>query len=228
MINVAGKQGSPEWRLGRMGIPTASRAEELVTPVRWEPTKNDRREAYINELVAERYAMLHTERLAADPQHRLEHIEQMLVRGVQTEAMIYGNTMEPKAVSAYEFLTDKKTREVGLVLNDGKSAGASVDREIIGSNVGLEIKCPFSLGVYIGYCFEKSADKKHMPQLQWQMWVCGYEAIEIYAFYPGMTQSEPIRVERDESKIKTLSEVHAEFWGTLENRWAEFREKIQA
>lgn len=207
-----------------MGIPTASRADELVTPAKWEPTKGEKRENYLNELIAERYAMFKTESIADDPAGRLETIELNLHR-FQSEAMIYGNNMEPQAVSRYEFLTGKKTKEVGLVLNDERSAGASVDREIIGGNTGLEIKCPHSLGVYIGYCFGKSVDQKYMPQLQWQMWICGYDAIEIYAYYPGMTQSEPIHVERNEEKIGKLAELHASFWKDLESRWKEWNAK---
>ena len=225
MIHVPGNQGSAEWRLARMGIPTASRADALVTPAKWEPTKGDKRNAYMNELIAERFAMLKTEQYKDDPQNRLEIIELNLNR-YKSEAMAYGSATEPQAVARYEFLTDKQTKEVGLVLNDERSAGASVDREIVGGNTGLEIKCPHSMGVYIGYCFDKSADREHMPQLQWQMWICGYEAIEIYAYYPGMTQSEPIRVERDEEKIKRLAELHAEFWQALESRWQEWKDKI--
>ena len=39
-------QGSAEWLRLRMGKPTASAFEKLITPAKWEPTKGETRRAY--------------------------------------------------------------------------------------------------------------------------------------------------------------------------------------
>jgi hypothetical protein len=223
MIKIATEQGSSEWRILRYGIVTASEASKLVTPAKWEATKGETREKFLCDKIAERIALHDTAHIES-PNDRCAAIEQMLHR-VQTESMLHGVNSEPRAVSAYEFVSGKKTEPAGFVMNDAKTAGASVDRLIVGTNNGLEIKSPFSLGVYIGYCLSKGVDAAYLPQLMFQMWVAELDSIDIYAWYEGRSESEPVTVPRDEKKITELGKRHAEFNETLETTWSEWQKK---
>ncbi|MDE2020342.1 MAG: YqaJ viral recombinase family protein [Patescibacteria group bacterium] len=217
MIRIDVEQGSSKWHLLRYGIVTASEADELVTPKKWEPTSGEKREKYLCRKIGERIALAETADIE-DAIERAAKIERMLNR-VQTESMLHGVVSEPRAVNAYEFLTGNETEAAGFIMNDTKTAGASVDRMIKGTKRGLEIKSPFSLGVYVGYCLSKGVDAAYLPQLIFQLWVADLESIDIYAWYEGRSESKPVTVPRDEEKIKRLAELHAEFNDRLEDEW---------
>lgn len=140
--------------------------------------------------------------------------------------MLHGMTSESRAVNAYEWLTGNKTEVAGFILNDAKTAGVSLDRKIVGQNRGLEIKSPFSLAVYVNYCDNKGVDLAYFPQLMFQCWIAELEAVDIYAWYEGRSESEPITVVRDEERIGILAEQHAIVSTILENRWLEWSKKI--
>lgn len=224
MIKIDVEQGSAKWRLCRYGIVTASEADNLITPAKWEPTKGERREKFLCQKIAERIA-LHDTAGETDVELRCAKIERTLNR-IQTEGMLHGIVSEPRAVAAYKFLTGNETEPAGFILNDDRTAGASVDRMIKNSNRGLEIKSPFSLAVYVGYCEAKGVDATYLPQLMFQMMVAELDSVDIYAWYDGRSESEPIRVDRDDDKIKKLREVHAEFSAALESRWGSWKNKL--
>lgn len=218
MIVIPVSQGSSEWRLLRYGIVTASEADNLITPAKWEATKGDKREKYLCQKIGERIALQETEHIT-NPATRCNAIENILSR-FHNDAMEHGHVSEPRAVNAYEFLSGNKTEVADFIMNDAKTAGVSLDRKIVcdGSRA-VEIKCPFSLAVYIGYCLNKSVDSAHLPQLMFQMWIAELESIDIYAWYEGRNESEAITVLRNEDKIKELAKQHAAFNDKLESTW---------
>ncbi len=221
MIRIPVEQGSSAWRLNRYGIITASEADELITPAKWQPTAESKREKFICTKIAERIALHDTAGIEV-PEDRCEKIERILHR-IQTESMMHGVTAEPLAVAAYEFLTENKTEVAGFILNDTKTAGASVDRLLTGTNRGLEIKSPFSLAVYVGYCDSKGVDAAYLPQLMFQMWIAELESVDIYAWYEGRNESEPVTVPRDEEKITALAKEHAYVNSLLDARWLKWQ-----
>jgi len=226
MIHIPVKQGTPEWMLLRYGIPTASGAGNIITAAKGE--KSSQWDKYISELIAERHAKYTIEQEVkragvSDPDLNavVEAIERILNR-TKTEAMNYGHEMEPEAGRAYTFLTGNELTEAGFMTNDEGTAGASLDRLIVGQKKGLEIKSPFSLNVHIGYCLTRNIEVDKRPQLQWQLWVSELDEIDICAYYPG-TVAVIVTVKRDEEYIAKIREYHSEFYARLETRWQEWQ-----
>lgn len=231
MIHLKINQLSSEWKLLRYGIPTASNAKMIITAAKG--LKSDSQDKYISELIAERHAkkIVESEVKAANvlepnTSAMVERIEMILNRNAKTESMQYGNDMEPKAATAYEYLTDSELEEVGFMMNDEKTAGASLDRTVKGQKKGVEIKCPFSLDVHISYCLNRSIEIDKRPQLQWQMLISELESIDIVSYYPGAI-TVIITAQRDEEYIKKISEYHKEFYERLEDRWNNWNEMIK-
>jgi hypothetical protein len=212
MIHIPVVQGGSAWLLERYGIPTASNAHKIITAKTAKPS--EQQDGYISELIAERYA----KKECGD---EVEAIDRMLNR-IKTESMVYGNTMEPHAASAYELLAGVDLEEVGFMLNDNRTAGASLDRIVKGQKKAVEFKCPFSLSVHVGYCLSRNIEQDKKPQLQWQLWISELDSTDIFAYYPGV-QGVSVTVGRDEEYIKKIAEYHAVFWERLEKRWEEFQ-----
>ena len=120
------EQGTEEWFRLRLGMPSASKFKDLVTP-KGKPSAQS--EKYMYELLAERLSGKREE-------------------GFKTFWMQRGNDLEPQAANVFEFQTDLNCREVGFVTDDHQTVGCSPDRLVDG--VGLEIKCP-SPAVHVKY-----------------------------------------------------------------------------
>lgn len=114
MIVHEHEQNSPEWLAARLGIPTASRAKDLVTST-GAPSKSVDR--YAEELAIE----LYTGASASSFQGNT-HTE-------------FGHEMEPKARAWYAFERDVDPVSVGFVTDDLKRFGCSPDDLI--NNDGL-------------------------------------------------------------------------------------------
>ncbi|MCF6207206.1 MAG: YqaJ viral recombinase family protein [Sulfurovum sp.] len=175
------QQGSDEWHKARLGIPTASRFKEIITPAKAEPSKSA--EAYLYELVAER--------LTGEP---TEHHT--------TEWMARGNLLEADARKAYEFIHDTTVDEVGFVLNDDETIGVSPDG-LIGDSGGLEIKCP-KPSTLVRYMVEDKLPDQYKPQVQGCLWVTGREWWDFVAYHPNM-ELFTVRVYRDEAYIEKMA-----------------------
>ena len=112
------EQGSEAWFQLRLGVPSASKFKDLLTPT-GKPSA--RSEAYMHELLAEKMSG-----------KRFETFE--------TFHMRRGIELEPEAADVFSFQTDLICREVGFVTNDEETVGCSPDR-LIQDLSGLEIKC---------------------------------------------------------------------------------------
>lgn len=177
------EQGTPEWFTARLGIPTASRYKDIVTPARGDKSKSYM--TYLYELLAERVTGE-----SAD--------------GFTNEWMQRGNELEPHARSAYEFLFETDVQQVGFVLNDAKTIGASPDG-LIGSDGGIEIKCP-KASTAVRYMVEDKLPDIYKPQVQGNLWICEREWWDFVVYHPSMDLFVK-RVYRDDAYIKKL-ETH--------------------
>ena len=183
MITLELEQGTPEWFTARLGIPTASRYKDIVTPARGDKSKSYM--TYLYELLAERVTGE-----SAD--------------GFTNEWMQRGNELEPHARSAYEFLFEADVQQVGFVLNDAKTIGASPDG-LIGSDGGIEIKCP-KASTAVRYMVEDKLPDIYKPQVQGNLWICEREWWDFVVYHPSMDLFVK-RVYRDDTYIKKL-ETH--------------------
>lgn len=183
-------QGSAEWARLRMGIPTASNFEKILTPG-GKPSKQS--EAYRRHLLAEMLIGLP-------------------IDAPKTSWMDRGVDMEDEAVCFYEFERDVAVQKIGFVTDDAVTIGASPDR-LIGEDGLLEIKCP-SPAVHVGYLMAEGADGDYSVQLQGQMLVTGREWVDICSYHPAMP-SVIVRVPRDEPFIDKLRTALIEFSESL-------------
>ena len=180
-------QGSQAWFGVRLGIPTASHAELIVTPTGKAATGQGR-QSYINGLVAERLTG------SIEMQH-------------DTPAMERGRNLEPQARAWYEFETGRKVVEVGFVYRDAdKTAGASPDGLVVGECGGIEIKC-LMRRAHVGALLAGAPPKEYRPQVQFCLWTTGAAWWDFVLFTPEPELPSRIwRVLPDETAQAVLDE----------------------
>jgi hypothetical protein len=182
MIILDHEQGSPEWLAARLGKPSASCFSRLITNSGKPSSSAD---GYINELIAERLTG------RSKPFFTTPWME----RGLE---------LEKDAREAYEFISGNDTLEVGFIADPTFSYGCSPDA-LIGSEGGLEIKCP-APDTHVGYMRDNQAGvNKYWQQIQGCMWVTGRQWWDFFAYHPEMPHVL-VRVERDDEYIAKLAE----------------------
>ena len=187
------EQGSPEWLQARLGVPTASAFDKIITPTGKASTQTD---AYAKKLVAEW--------LCGEPLD--EYGNAWMQRG---------NELEPQARSFYEFQTDCTVEQVGFVLRDDELVGCSPDG-LVGEKGLVEIKCP-APHTHVDYLLSGTIPNKYRPQVQGQMMLTGREWCDFVSYHPLMAPVI-IRVERDDAFIETLNELLSGLTDTI-NRY---------
>lgn len=162
LITLDCEQGSDEWHKARLGIPTATGIDSIVSA-------SGKRSAgfigYLAELIA-------------------ESIEGSVLRDFKSRSMERGNELEPKARAAYEFMTDNKVTQVGGVYKDeNREIMISPDGLIPELKKGLEIKCP-DMKTHIRYILEGVLPSEYIIQVQSSIWVTGYESWDFMSYCP--------------------------------------------
>ena len=195
MIVLDLEQGSQAWLNARLGIPTASRFKDIITPAKADRSKSAA--AYMYELLAER--------LTKEPNEFYAN-----------EWMQRGNELEPMARTAYEFITDNSVDEVGFILNDEKSIGVSPDG-LVGADGGIEIKCP-KASTMVKYMIEDKLPDIYKPQVQGNLWISGREWWDFIVYHPSI-ELYVKRVYRDEAYIKKMEEHITAFVSELEKMY---------
>lgn len=182
------EQNTDAWLRLRLGIPTASSFDKILTPAKLQKSKQA--EDYMWRKVAEWIYG----RPIYDEQYSNRYME-------------YGKENEDKAIAAYECLTDVETAPGGFWTIDSGMAGCSPDR-MVGDEGILEIKCPASW-VQVK-AFFKGIEADHIAQLQGQLWITGRQYVDVYSYEPQI-QIEPKRIYRDEKFIQALQKAVNEF-----------------
>lgn len=191
MIVLDVVQGSPEWQRARLGIPTASRFEHILTPKTRKLSTSSGR--YMCELLAER--------MLGFPVHE-----------VSSGFMERGSELEARAASAYELENDVETERVGFVLRDDQRSGCSPDR-LVGDKGGVQIKC-VSAHVHIGALLGMEHEG-HFAQVQGEMWVTEREWWDLMFYNPAMP-SRTFRFVRDDDYIAALESAVPGFCDRLD------------
>jgi len=192
------RQGSPAWFWNRLGIPTASNFDRVLTPKTRKLAAGS--EKYMHELLA-------------------EWLIGMPTGGSGSAFMERGTGMEAWAVSYYELQRDVTTQAVGFCLRDDGWAGASPDR-LVGDDGGLEIKCKSAVQ-HVAALLGDTED--HYAQAQGSMWVTGRAWWDLLIYHPEIP-SKIVRYERDEEYLSKFEPAMFEF--TMALRRA--REKLIA
>lgn len=176
-------QGSPEWKIIRLGIPTASAFSRLMTPASRQFTAAGQK--YAEEKVAE---------MITGMDQGSDYI---------SEEMEMGQITEQEAADSYEFANEVKTQKVGFITDDEGLYGCSPDR-LVGDAGGVEIKRKTPAGM-VKYLLEQKMDPAHRPQVQGNMLVTGRLWWDWHLYNPDMPRLT-IRTYRDERYIKELKQ----------------------
>lgn len=182
MIILDMEQRTPEWFQARLGIPTASGFCKLMTASLKSSTQA---EVYQNQLVAEWYT--------GAPEYN--YISEAMQRGID---------LEPTAVEAYEFATDKDVEQVGFIYKDeDRLVGASPDG-LCGAT-GVEIKCPLP-STHVSYLLLGGLPAAYTAQVQGSMYVAGLDEWDFVSYCPGFPPLI-ITVNRDEKWQEAFSPI---------------------
>ncbi|GBR15374.1 lambda exonuclease family protein [Gluconobacter frateurii] len=180
-------QGTLEWKTLRLGIPTASEFDKIITSA---GNLSSQAPAFAARLVAE---IILGRSMEAD----LSNVD----------AISRGNELEPMAALAYEFEFGVTTEKVGFITNDEGTIGISPDR-LVGTDGMVEIKCPFA-PAHVLY-MTQGFDRKYYPQVQGQLLFAEREWNDRVSYsdeLPLYTE----RTFRDEPFIKKLDEALKNF-----------------
>lgn len=191
MREIQVEQGSDAWFAARLGMPTASNFDKILTPGGKLSTSSRKYGFY---LAAEKIL-----------NKQLESIDNL-------EWVQHGKFFEEEAAKNYEFVNEIQIRKCGLITTDNGLVGASPDRLLIGKNGGLEIKCP-APQTQIGYIVDGFGDA-YKCQVQGQMWVAELDFVDRYAWHPELPPAM-LRTIRDEPFIKLLSDAITQFCDDL-------------
>lgn len=174
------EQGSEEWHAARLGIPTASEFDKIITPG-GKPSKQA--EAIAFRLAAETFSG-----------------ERECIK--ETDAMRRGIDLEPVARAAYSFVSGFEVELVGFVTNTAGTWGASPDGLVEKRKGGLELKCPLA-HTHAEYLYNATLPAKYKPQVQGQILICCLEYVDFMSYHPAMPPLL-VRVERDEAFVNAL------------------------
>lgn len=187
--DVAG--GGEAWRNLRLGIPTSSNFNKIMTPKKMKLSESAAPYMYI--LLA-------------------EWLSGKEVENFKSKYMERGNELEHKAVEAYEMLTDQETTNGGFITTDDGMIGCSPDR-LVGTDGDLELKCPL-IQTQVEYALNKNVDDDYRCQLQGRLMIHEREYIDIFPYHP-LLSIDPIRVYRDEKFIGVLKPIVEQFVETM-------------
>lgn len=189
-------QGSDDWLAARLGIPTASEFDRIVTPKKLQ--------------LAETASVTYMHKLLAEWMYGapLEAFDGGWVKR--------GKELEPEAARYYEMEKDVETQAVGFVTLDDGTAGASPDR-LVGDVALVEFKCP-ALETHVGYMLDpQSLLVEYRIQHQGQLWVCSdREYVDMVSYYPGFP-AVIVRTYRDELVQRALSTHVPAFVATMQS-----------
>jgi putative phage-type endonuclease len=185
-------QDSDEWRLARCGSLGASDVHKVVAKIKngWASSRDDIK------------ADLGCEIMTGEP-----------AETYQSQEMLIGKQREPIARAAYAY-EHNEVQRVGMIIHPRiKGTHASPDGFIIGTDGGLEIKCP-KKSTHWATLGGAPVDKRYRLQCQWQMACSGKQWVHLVSFHPAFPvemQLHCTRIERDDKLIAELEQQVEEF-----------------
>jgi len=131
-----------------------------------------------------------------------------IITGIKTEsyqsqAMINGLEREEETLSAFSFITNLDIKRVSVIKGDVPRTHCSPDSLLANESAGVEVKSPLA-HTQIRYIDEDRLPLEYVAQVQYSMWITGYEYWYFFSYYPGI-KPLLLKVERDEEYIKNLA-----------------------
>lgn len=196
-------QNTPEWHRARMGIPTASSFDAIMTPGKTKTEQKTRR-TYMLKLAGEI--------LTGQP-----------IEMVMTRDMERGHALEPEARDLYTLQAEAKLDRVGFVKRG--RVGCSPD-SLIGEDGGLEIKTK-APHLLIDATLKDEFPEEHKAQVQGALWITGRKWWDLAVYWPGLPLFVK-RAYRDEAYIETLAAEVERFRTDLDAVVAQMQERVMA
>lgn len=178
MIIETFAQGSAAWHKARLGIPTASHFDDIVTPKLFKPSTGAK--GYRTRLLA-------------------EWLTGIPADAAQSGFMDRGKGLEDEAARQYAYERDVDVAKVGCVLRDDRLVACSPDR-LVGEDGLLEIKCPAAT-THVRNLLEGMGG--YAGQVQGGLWLTGRAWCDLVSWHPDMPVAI-VRIERDEEHIEAL------------------------
>lgn len=191
MIILNIDQGTTEWEEARIGLPSASVFDMLIT-TKGEVSKQ--RDKLLYKLVGEKIIGRKEE----------SYINSAMQRGIE---------LEPEARNLFELITGLKVQQVGLCYKDENKDFACSPDGLIGEDEGLEIKCP-SLAIHVEYLLSEKLPSSYFQQVQSSLYITGRKRWHFFSYYPEIKPLHII-VERDEDWILRFEKILNEFVADL-------------
>lgn len=180
MIVIEGDQRTEAWTEHRLGHPTVSQFDRIVT-TKGEPSKQ--RQAYLYQLASERITGRKEE-------------------GYKSAAMEAGTEMEPEARALYELLNDVEVRQVAICYKDESRTVSGSPDGLVEPDGGVEIKCvlPKTQAYYI---HKGKLPTDYFQQVHGYLYITDRKWWDFFSMAPDMPPFQ-IRVERDEKFLEAL------------------------
>lgn len=189
------EQGSPEWHMARLGIPTASRFADILAK-----GEGKMRARYLRDLAGEI--------ITGEPDPD----------GYSNAHMERGKAWEADARNHYAFTNAVEPVQVGFI-RAGRS-GASPD-SLIGDDGGLEIKTALR-HIQIERLQKGGLPPEHRAQVMGCLWITGRQWWDFMSYAPGLP-ALIVRVERDQAYINELAKAVDAFNDELDSLVASIR-----
>lgn len=186
------EQGTDDWKILRIGIPTASRFATMMASGK-DGGKSESRAKLLYVMAG-------------------EILTQTPAETFVSKAMDRGREMEPEALEHYAFTRDVEVTRVGFVrrtirksFNRDLIVGCSPDGLI--STDGIVQTKTMQPDLLIELLEQGRFPTKHRAQCQGELWVTGRQWCDLKIFYRGMPVSPVFHVERDDGYIKEIAEA---------------------
>lgn len=201
------EQRTEEWFAARLGKVTASKVSDVMAKTK--SGYGASRATYMSQLLVERLTKTRAE-------------------GFTSAAMQWGTDTEPKARTAYEFITDMNVVEVGFVNHPFiEMSGASPDGLV--DDLGmLEIKCP-NTSTHVQTLLDEKIPKRYVDQMQWQMACAEREWCDFVSFDPRLPDGNDFfctRLKRDDKRIADLESEVTDFLDELSTQIVKLKERL--
>ena len=160
------EQGTVEWALSRLALPTASCYSKILTEKTLKPSTS--RGLYCAELLAEY--------ILGEP-----------VDWGSNAWTERGTDMEEEARMWYEFDQDVEVQQVGFITRDDGETGGSPDGLIVGRKKGLEIKC-FGAANHMLRLLDYHDKEPEIPfaQVQGYLYLTDYDEWDVLYYNPRL------------------------------------------
>ncbi len=194
------KQGSGEWVHLRMGIPTASELDSLISP-EWKTRTGKGPTTYLYGKLCCKVTGIHPEDFSSFA------IEQ-------------GSILEHEAIPFFSGVYDMPVQRVGFITTDDGRFGASPDG-LIGEEGGIEVKCPRP-DTHLKWLMEGGVPAEHIAQVHGSMFATN-RRWWYFLSYSRQFPALVIRVERDEKIQASIRSAVEAFYEKFDSAYAKIK-----